>query len=338
MSLTDARRLAKDLEIVAPNPAAYQKVNNALEVVIKRYAPAWQNDGWGNLYLDITGTGKLFGAPADCVCRIQNEIVDSLSLKAAAATATNKLVSKVASRAIRPLGLIDVRPGEEAAFLAHQDITLLPGLGASLMKTIRVTGFREAGELAALSDSEASALFGKKGILLRDAALGIDDSPVTRNEGRRIERRVDFAEDVLDDDIICGAIASISGHGGLEMRNEKLGVKAIRLAVVYNDGVQAHGFQKLKHILVTDGEIKQAVYALYKKTTVRRIRLRSICLALEDLSPLEYQVDLFEPETELKSRRLQEAVDRIRNRYHSAAVIRAIVLAAGNGRKLGIRN
>jgi DNA polymerase-4 len=51
-------------------------------------------------------------------------------------------------------------------------------MGPSLLRTIAVPGFREAGELGALSDGEALALFGKRGLVLRDAARGLDDSPV----------------------------------------------------------------------------------------------------------------------------------------------------------------
>ena len=337
MALAAAEKAAKDLTVIPPNPAAYQKANKALETLITRYAPAWQNDGCGNIFLDITGTRGLFGPPTDCICHIQNEIIDILNIKAAAATATNKLVSKVASRAIRPIGLIEVRPGDETSFLAHQDISLLPGIGPSLMKTIRVTGFREAGELAALSDGEAISLFGgKKGILLRDTARGIDNTPVTgglksgENGSRIIERQADFTEDVLDETIIRGALASLVEDGGLEMRRDKLGAGSLRLAVVYSDGVEASGNEKGKSLFVLDGEILTAAGRLYKKAVSRRIRIRSMCLSLENLTPLNFEPDLFEPENNTEIRRLQEAVDSIQVRYGTGAVMRGVVLAASS--------
>ena len=338
MALAVAQRISRDIKIVAPDPAAYKKANCVIETIINRYAPAWQNDGCGNLYLDITGTRKLFGSPADCTCRVQNEIIDNLGIKAAAAAASNKLVSKVASRAIRPLGLIEVRPGNEAAFLAHQDITLLPGIGPSLMKTIRLTGFREAGELAALSDGEAISLFGKKGVMLRDIAAGTDNTPVSAGNGNRtIERQADFSEDVIDETIITGALAFLAEHCGLEMRNDKLGTGKTRLGVVYSDGIEVQGFQKSKRLLVTDREIIAAAHDVYKKTVNRRIRIRSVSLCLEDFMPLGYQPDLFEAEPDIKSRFLQEAVDKIQNRYGTGKIMRGIVLAASavnGGRRL----
>jgi DNA polymerase-4 len=337
MALAAAQRLVKNLPIIAPDSAACVAVNKTLENIISRYAPAWQNDGAGNIYMDITGTRRLFGPPADCLCRIQTTIASAIAIDAAGASAANKLVCKVASRAIRPMGLIEVRPGDESAFLAYQDIALLPGIGPSLMKTIRVTGFREIGELAALSNSDAAALFGRKGILLRDTAQGIDNTPVSDHRGRNIERQLDFAEDVIDEEIIRGALASLAEHSGLEMRKDKLGAGSIRLAAVYGDGVQAGGSEKSKRLLVLDGDIIAAAEHLYQKTVTRRIRVRSIYLSLEGLSPLGYEPDLFEPENEIKKRHLQEAVDSIQDRYGTGAVMRGVSLAASlmrGGRQL----
>ncbi|MCL2759919.1 MAG: DNA polymerase [Treponema sp.] len=332
-ALAAAQRFVKGLTIVQPDPGVCFKVNDLIENIISRYAPVWQNDGAGNIYLDLTGTRRLFGPASDCVCHIQNEILDNLKIEAAAATAANKLVCKVASRTIRPEGLMEVRPGEEAAFLSHQDITLLPGLGVSLIKTIRVTGFREAGELAALCDSEALALFGKKGILLRDSARGIDESPVVAGKSRIIQSRADFSEDVIDETVIRGAIASLGEHTGLEMRKDKLGASQIKVSVFYADGMEEQISEKKKHLLILDKDIITAAVNLYLKTVTRRIRIRSICLSLENFSPLGFEPDLFEPETEIKSRRLQEAVDVIQCRFGAGKVKRGIVLAAGGSAK-----
>ena len=237
----------------------------------------------------------------------------------------------MASRAIRPEGLIEVRQGDEAAFIARQDIILLPGLGPSLLKTIRVTGFREAGELAALTDGEAASLFGKKGILLRDAARGIDNTAVTMGTGARaIERKADFAEDVIDDTIIRGALAALVENGGLEMRREKLGAGSIRFSAVYSDGVAANGIEKGKRLFVLDSEILAAAGRVYRKTVTRRIRVRSICLSLEGLTPLGYEPDLFEIENDVRDHQLQEAIDLIQGRFGAGAVMRGVVLAASS--------
>jgi len=111
------------------------------------------------------------------------------------------------------------------------------------------------------------------------------------------------------------------------MRNEKLGMRNVQIIVKYSDGIEIKGFEKTKKILVTDSEISTAAFRVYQKAAKRRIRIRSIELCFEGLVHLGFQPDLFEPETENKNRKLQEAIDKIQNRYGIAKISRGLVLA-----------
>jgi DNA polymerase-4 len=318
-------------------------MNQELERIIGLYAPAWENDTAGNLYLDITGTAGLFGPPADASSRILRIILEETGLRPAAAVACNKLVSKVATRTIRPTGLIQVQAGTETEFLAHQDIRILPGMGPGLLRTAAVTGLREIGEIAALTEGEALALFGRRGPLLRRMAQGIDGSRVggpggeggNRNS-RRITQQADFVEDVIDEAAILGAVETLAERGGFEMRRDKLGAACITLTVTYSDGVKAEGREqgggaKARRPYVLDRDIAAAGIRIYRKTATRRVRVRGLGLALEGLLPLGYGADLFEPEEETKSRKLQEAVDAIQVRYGAGAVCRGLAYRKATG-------
>ena len=197
MSLAAAERQVKDLIVLPPDPPAYELMNRELERLAARYAPVWENDRAGNFYLDITGTTKLFGPPVDCSSRVLRDILEKTEIRPAVAVASNKLVSKVATRTIRPVGLIQVQAGTEAEFLDRQDVRILPGMGPDLLRIAALTGIREIGEIARLSDAEALALFGKKGLLLRNMALGIDGSCVESRTGEKcISQQADFEEDI----------------------------------------------------------------------------------------------------------------------------------------------
>jgi len=325
MALIAARRQVKDLEVLPLDIPAYEQMNRELEKLAARYAPAWENDQAGNLYLDITGTTGLFGPPADCGSRILRDILGQTEISPAAAVACNKLVSKVATRTIRPKGLIQVQAGTEAEFLCHQDIRILPGMGPKLLRVAAITGIREIGEVASLSVPEALSIFGRQGPVLRDMAQGLDWSRVEERRERRITQQADFNEDTVDENTIFGAIEALAERGGLLMRRDKLGAAIVKLAVVYSDSIRAEGQEKLKRCCVLDSEIAETAQKVYRKTIVRRIRLRSIGLSLEGLTPLAYEPDLFEPEMSSKNRRLQEAVDKIQNRYGPGAVMRGPV-------------
>jgi len=333
MALAVAERKVKDLTVLSPDIPAYEVINKELEKLAVRYAPVWENDHAGNLYLDITGTTTIFGSPVDHSTRILRDILEQIDIRPAAAVATNKLVSKVATRTIRPEGLIQVNAGTEAEFFAHQDIRILPGMGAKLLQTAAVTGIREIGEIAVLSDAEAVSLFGKKGQILRNMALGIDGSCVESIEKRQIIQQADFEDDVIDEITIRGAIEALAEHGGFFMRREKQGATIIKLVVVYADGMKVEGQEKPRrsgycHSYILDREISAAAERVFNKIAVRRILIRSIGLSLEGFVRLGYEPDLFEPETETASRKLQEAVDKIQDRYGMGKITKGLVLEA----------
>jgi len=328
-ALAVAEKRIKDLIVLPPDIPAYETMNKEIDRIAAKYAPVWENDRGGNLYLDITGTTLCNGAPVDCSSKVLANIFEKTHICPVAAVASNKLVSKVATRTIRPVGLIQVHIGTEAEFLNHQDIRIFPGMGQNLLRTAAVVGIREIGEIAALSEAGVIALFGKRGAILRNMALGIDSTPVEDRSGRKsITQQADFIEDILEENAIKAAIEVLVERGGLEMRNEKFGMRKISFVVIYADGMRVEGCEKSKRLLVTDKEIMTIAYAVYKKTVNRRIRIRSIGLSFEDLIPLGYQPDLFEPETEIKNRKLQEAVDEIQNRYGTGKVTRGLALTA----------
>jgi hypothetical protein len=49
---------------------------------------------------------------------------------------------------------------------------------------------------------------------------------------------------------------------------------------------------------------------------------------IRGLTTLGYESDLFEPEAERANRKLQEAVDKIQNRYDIGKISRGLILAA----------
>ncbi|GAB1484121.1 hypothetical protein MASR2M78_29380 [Treponema sp.] len=177
MSLSAAERRIRGLLVLQSDALSYAKANEEMEKIVSCYAPLVQNDSGGHLFLDLAGTGRLFGPHVDCAVRIRNEIVQKIGIEPTVAVARNKLVAKVGTRSIRPDGITCIREGDEASFLAPQDALLLPGIGPAMARILSIAAFTEIGDIASLSDEEARALFGPRGRALRDAARGIDESP-----------------------------------------------------------------------------------------------------------------------------------------------------------------
>jgi DNA polymerase-4 len=328
MALAQAQERVRGLILVPPDPGACARASEAMEALAAPYAPLIQNDSGGHLYLDLSGTERLFGPALDCAVRVRNEIAEALHIEPELAVARNKLVAKVAARSIRPSGIAGIREGDEASFLAPQDARLLPGVGPAIARILAVTGLQEIGEIALLSDGEALALFGKRGLALRDAARGLDSSPVEpgRLRERALRRRAEFAEDTIEAPIVRAALIALVEDAGLELRKSLLAARRVRVGLSYSDGFRAEAEESSRRALLLDTELIVAADRAFSRAATRRVRFRSLGLELADLVPAVREPDLFIPEGPSRGERIQAAVDSSRKRYGPAAVTRASAL------------
>jgi DNA polymerase-4 len=332
MPVATALRMVPALRIVPPDSTAGYKVEAAMHNIATRFSPVVQQDGRGHLYIDVSGTTRLFGPPVDCAVRIRNALQDTLGMKPAIAVAANKLVAKIGTRAIRPSGMAQIPSGEEATFLSTQDIRLLPGVGPSIGRVLSVAGFREIGELAVLDNSEVIALLGKRGLRLRDAARGWDISPVVSGklENQSIQRRIDFAEPIGEAPQLRSALTAATEDAGLAMRSELMGCTSLSCTIFWADGSITAGTKRSSIALVLDTQITTLGWEALQQAMSRRVRIRSLTITLENLVPAQREPDLFSLESEpSREERLQHVVDATRKRFGPAALSHtAVVLHA----------
>ena len=89
--------------------------------IIGPYSPLIEHgEGDGHLFMDVTGTGRLFGPPVDVAWRLRRQAAADLRLAPIWAVAPNKLVAKVATRLVKPDGEYIVGAGEEVRQLQQQ--------------------------------------------------------------------------------------------------------------------------------------------------------------------------------------------------------------------------
>ncbi len=334
MNLGAALRRVRNLTVIPPDPASWAAAGEAMEKIARRYAPVVENDSGGHLYLDLAGTTLLFGPPEDCAARIRGEIAAALNIDPTVAVAGNKLTAKVATRTLRPAGFALVRRGDEAAFLAPQDLRLLPGIGPALARLLAGAGIRDIGSLAALDDDEARILLGRRGGELLNAARGIDEEPVQGGSPaeRGVRRRLTFNADVLDAQVLRGALMALTEDAGMELRRRRFGARRLDLAIGYADGGYRRAGEGLRRAAALDGELFAPAERCLIRAADRRLRVQSLDLALGELTPDPREQDLFDVEKIGKQAELQSGLDDLRRRFGSAAPLRGTALLARNFR------
>lgn len=297
--LPEALRRSPRAAVVPPDPDLYERASSAVAGVLSRFAPVVEPGPGGRFFADLTGTHRLFGAAVDVAARIQREIRERLALPANAGVAANKLVSGVAARVLRPVGLCDVAPGEEEPFLRPVAVRNLPAVDPEvegrLLADLNVV---RVGQLADLPVALLAAAFGRTGAVLHRQAHGWDDTPV-RPPSRApvVEERITFPEDTNDDAAMLAALRVLVERGCRRLRRAALFAGEAAISVRYSDGAAASRRLPLRPPLDRDLTLFAILGPLFDRTVARRGRVRSLALRLARLDPAPAQLSLF-PEEE----------------------------------------
>ncbi len=332
MPVNTAQRMLPDLEVLPPDTQSAAKADSAIASLVASYSPDIQCDKGGHVYLDMQGTDRLFGPVLDSALRIRKDIREQLGLEGAVAVASNKLVAKIGTRAIRPCGLAHIREGEEASFLAAQDVSLLSGVGPAIARLLSVAGITQIGQIAVLDDNQVIAFLGRRGLALRDAARGLDPSPLQKGvmDKRYIHRKVNFAEPILNLMELKAGVFAAAEDAGLQMRLEGMSCQAVQICLFWSDGRTSEATKRTKDQWIYDSEIADALFQAALQAMGRRVRILAFTLKLFDLGPALKQTDLFIPEILHKQDSLQQAIDEVRRRFGPGILTHATALCHGN--------
>ena len=179
MVVARARRHCRRLTILPSDLLFYRQAQEKIVTALGRFSPLVEPANWGHFFIDATGTRRLWGALIDSADRMRRLVVKNFQLDAAVGMASNKLVSRIASRVVKVRELCDVFPGVEASFLAPLAVDVLPGVGeVTITRLLTELNLCTVGELAAVPPLLLGEIFGAAGQRLRRMALGEDSSPV----------------------------------------------------------------------------------------------------------------------------------------------------------------
>ena len=331
MPLDHARRLCPTLQVLPPDPARASLAQQQLQEVVSRFAPIWEPVRPGHLFLDMTGTARLFGPSVDTAARIAREVAQRQGLTGVIGVASNKLVSRVAAKLIEPPQLYDVRPGSERLFLAPLPVGLLPGLGGAQARTILALledlNLSTWGEIAAVPVAHLELVLGPPAGLLHDWARGIDPSPVLPPvQQPRLEVALMLEPDEVDDDRLLGRLYGLLEQLCRTLRQQQRVCGRLTLTIMHSDHIEISRHQKLIPRTYWEVEMFPYLKAMFFRCFQRRVRIRKMAIRAEALGAPEEQLLLFdmqtpgEQATAARARHLALALDRLRERFGEQAV------------------
>ena len=333
MALHQALRRCPDAAVLPPHVDRYERAMEGLLKHALPYSPLIEmTDHNGHLFLDVTGTGRLFGPPPDLAWRIRRTVRGEMGFDPIWSVASNKLVAKVASRTVKPSGESIVRPGEEADFLAPLPVHLIPGIEPGDLHRLAEFNLTCAGQVGSLSVPQLEVVFAKRGRHLYEAVRGVDSSPVLP-VGRRppvVRAGHTFGNDTNDTATAESVLYGLVEKVGAELRGRRLAARRMVVTIDYSDGGRVIRQSALRPASANDFLLFAAARRAFKRACSRRIRLRNLGLTADHLTYPPAQRELFAPQEESRRRRedLIAALDAVRRRFGADAIQTGRTLAA----------
>ena len=330
MSVAHARRLCPSLRVLSPRPTLVHQANCDLVNVVSRFTPAWESAQPGHLFLDLTGTSRLFGLSCDTAMRIRRDIAQQYRLRGVAGIGNSKLVSHIASTLVEPPQLCDVRPGSEEVFLAPLSVETLP-LGVTsrtmILRLLDDLNLRTLGEIAHAALADLGVVFGRDANLLHAWARGVDPSrvlPPVKQPG--VEATRNLGPGHLDTHRLSGLLYDLLEGICRDLRHQQRQCQKLTIRLQYCDGVEVEKSQLVNPGTFWEVDLVPYVARLFNRCFQRRVRVRSLTVRAGHPQPLAEQLTLFADgsdsiqDSSKRAYRLTLALDRIRARFGRRAI------------------
>jgi DNA polymerase-4 len=334
MALPRALRCCPDAAVLPPHPDRYERAMAALLRHALPYSPLIEmTDYKGHLFIDATGTGRLFGPPPDLAARIRRAVRNDMGVDPIWSVAANKLVAKAATRTVKPSGESIVRPGDEAAFLAPLPIHLIPGIEADDLKRLGEFNLTRTGQICRLTLAQLAMVFERRAQNLYEAVRGIDPSPVCPVGRKPPVIRVEhtFGNDTHEVPAVESILYRLVEQAGGTLRRQRLAARRVGIFLDHSDGGRVVRQARLKPASANDFRLFAAAQSALYRAWVRRVRIRNLRLVCDRLTFPPAQRELFADDAAARQYRqetLVAAIDAIRRRFGHDAVRVGRTLAA----------
>ena len=328
MPSPQARRLAPRATFVEPNFDRYTDVSKAIVAVFRSLTAVVESASIDEAFLDLTGSVAMFGPPASIGEYVRAVVADEQQITCSVGIGPTKFVAKVASRAAKPDGLLEVAPDGVAAFLHPLPVQAMWGVGASTTAKLHRLGLQTVGDLAHTPRSTLRRTFGPHaGAVLAELAWGRDSRRVVSSTPERsVGSQQTFAADSADPQVIKRELLRMADRTARRMRKQRVLGRTVSISVRFADFTEVTRAATMSSPTDVTEEIYLAALGLYDRLRLDRARIRRVGVRVEqlvDASRAYRQPKLTDPE--FGWREADQAADGAVKKYGPAAVQRAVL-------------
>lgn len=326
MPMSRAVQLCRELLIVPGRHKLYGEYSESVMEKLRDLTPLVEQISIDEAFLDISDIRE---DPARLALDLQADIRVDLQLPSSVGIASNKLVAKIATEVGKksskrknepPFGFTVVPAGDEANFLAPLPADMLWGVGPKTFARLTELGIYTIGDIAAWPEKELVNLFGENGRDLWHHAQGIDNRPiVTEYETKSVSQETTFNVDVRDEQTLEKTLREQSKDVARQLRKNDLAGKTVKLKIRWSDFTTLSRQVTLPTSTDNEDEIFHTAVKLMKTVRKPNQAVRLIGVGVSGIGAPVRQLSLWEEGGE-KSRKVQEVVDQLQEKYGKGAI------------------
>jgi DNA polymerase IV len=334
MGGTQARRLCPDAIVVPPRMSTYADASKAVYRVFEDTSPMVEGLSIDEAFLDVRGMERISGTPAQIAVRLRRAVRERVGLPITVGVARTKFLAKVASGVAKPDGLLMVPPDRELAFLHPLPVEALWGVGRVTAAKLHDHGITTVGQVAQLAEPVLVSLLGRaSGRHLHALAHNRDPRPVQVRRRRGSigsQRALGRSPRSLDelDTIVIGLVDRVTRR----MRTAGRVGRTVVLRLRFSDFTRATRSHSLPFATADTHTVLATARGLLAASTplIERQGLTLVGITVGNLEN-DGAVQLALPFDRHNRYALDAALDEIRDRFGSTAVIRAVLLGRDQG-------
>lgn len=334
MSGAHARRLCPQAIVVAPRMSAYAEASKALFQVFEATSPLVEGMSIDEAFLDVRGMERLSGTPTEIAVRLRRAVLEQVGLPVTVGVARTKFLAKVASGVAKPDGLLVVPPDRELAFLHPLPVERLWGVGAVTAGKLHRRGIRTVRQVAQLEEATLVSMVGRaSGRQLH--ALSHNRDPRRVRVGRRrgsvgSQRALGRGPKSLD--TIDAAVVALVDRVTRRMRAGGRVGRTVVLRLRFDDFSRATRSHTLPWATAETQTILTVARWLLEAALplIERQGLTLVGVAVSNLDD-DGATQLPLPLDPHAGGALDGALDEVRDRFGSGAIMRAVLLGRDQG-------